>query len=787
MADNLNLRAALALAERGIAVFPCRPDKRPQIGLRWKEEASADAGRIAAWWRRYPDALPAFEPGRHGMLVIDLDGEIGAADWDALAAGHGEIAAPFIVTPSGGRHIFFGNPDNLTNARGALPKKRKDAAGKDAGIDVRGKGGYVVAEGAVLPDGRSYTAGAGDAGLLNALDGDGVPPLPAWLATILTDAPAPDRPAPILAPARVATTSRGGGQSDFFRKVNDAALARLDAWVPSLFPRARPQPGTGAWRISSRDLGRNLQEDLSIAPTGIMDFGVHDMGDAQGGKRTAIDIVMEHGGAPDAVAAAKWLCGELGLDPDAMWQRGDADATPLPPINGKAAPGVVVADDEPDDEDDDEESAPLDEALTHVPGVLGMVVDWITDCGSTGNRILALSAALPFMATLLGRKMATPTRSGGSLELYVITTMESGGGKSDSMNAITRLMEKLNLSNQHLAAEFASGPAIDRHICAKPLSLSLIDEVSTFLDIIFNGKGHSQQIGSTMMKVWGKGFNVYRTDESMGRSAMSVHCPHWSLYGMTTPDDLFRVVKTREVTSGFINRFMIIDGGKKSKQKPKLYYRNPPEQLLRELMGLYQMGIVGKGNIGTINDKNLAPDPDPVQVPWANAEAEQAFDAFEDQCSNIVSSLDVMGKLYARTAFMAIKLATIRACSEYSPVTVEHVKWGAAIARQSADSLYDEIGSKMSEQLNFVEMRDKLKRQFLHPTPRGKEEMKKYGKNTLPLSFLDDNLGRYFLGHFGGLSNVINEMEKFGIVERIRICNPDTNRHVMCLHYIRPK
>ena len=47
--------------------------------------------------------------------------------------------------------------------------------------------------------------------------------------------------------------------SDFFRRVNDAALARLDSWVTVLFPGARHQPGTGAFRITSRQLGRNLE------------------------------------------------------------------------------------------------------------------------------------------------------------------------------------------------------------------------------------------------------------------------------------------------------------------------------------------------------------------------------------------------------------------------------------------------------------------------------------------------------------------------------------------------
>ena len=47
------------------------------------------------------------------------------------------------------------------------------------------------------------------------------------------------------------------------------------------------------YRVASVDLDRGLEEDLSIVSSGIVDFGVADMGDALSGKRTPIDLVME--------------------------------------------------------------------------------------------------------------------------------------------------------------------------------------------------------------------------------------------------------------------------------------------------------------------------------------------------------------------------------------------------------------------------------------------------------------------------------------------------------------
>jgi len=152
--------------------------------------------------------------------------------------------------------------------------------------------------------------------------------------------------APVAAPATLvaqklstalAAAKPAADRSNFFRQANDLALRNTGAWVPAVFGGAAHfQTGTGAWRISSKELGRNLEEDLSIAPTGIVDFGVHDMGDARQGKRTPVDIVIEHGGAPDAKAAAFWLCEQIGVKPEAVgWQ--EAERTPDVPALPKPA------------------------------------------------------------------------------------------------------------------------------------------------------------------------------------------------------------------------------------------------------------------------------------------------------------------------------------------------------------------------------------------------------------------------------------------------------------------
>lgn len=147
-------------------------------------------------------------------------------------------------------------------------------------------------------------------------------------------------PPPSSAPApgaRMARAAQGDDSGDDFKRVKDAALQALDAWVPALFPKARRY--RQGWRVTSKELGRELQEDLQITPDGAMDFG-----EERG--LSPIDLVMQWRSL-SAKEALLWLAGQLGIvlsgkprlrvvpgpsaPPD---ERGDARPEPPPPSPG---------------------------------------------------------------------------------------------------------------------------------------------------------------------------------------------------------------------------------------------------------------------------------------------------------------------------------------------------------------------------------------------------------------------------------------------------------------------
>lgn len=335
MSDSPLLSAALAYAARGWPVFPCAPrtgldakgkeigPKRPLIPGGF-HAATYDPEQIRAWWARWPDALIAVPTGPRTGWVLDLDRHPGGADGLQTLADlerqHGALPpTPMVRTASNGRHLWWAYPADrqVTSRAKVLPA-----------IDVRGAGGYVIVPPSVSEAGPWEWSGGDD-----PADGVALATAPAWLLDLVC------RPAGSADPAATPAPRAPGGAESFFAKVNSKALARLDAWVPPLFPGAtRYRDG---YRVTSKALGRDLQEDLSILPAGIQDFG-EERGRSYGSRGlTPIDLVLEWGSPVDAKGAALWLCAQLSMEPAALGWREGAPRRPEPPPD--LPPGVPSA------------------------------------------------------------------------------------------------------------------------------------------------------------------------------------------------------------------------------------------------------------------------------------------------------------------------------------------------------------------------------------------------------------------------------------------------------------
>ncbi|TLP42663.1 hypothetical protein FDK21_19310 [Cohaesibacter sp. CAU 1516] len=151
---------ALALAEKGFAVFPANPSNKKSLIKAWQENATKDPDQIRQWWVRWPRALIGAPTGWGcDLWVLDLDAKVDDVTGevievaDLIAIVEEAIGEPLpqtlaTATPRGGRHLFYRMPSDGREVRNRNPLMEN--------IDVRGEGGYVIVPPSIRADSAVY-------------------------------------------------------------------------------------------------------------------------------------------------------------------------------------------------------------------------------------------------------------------------------------------------------------------------------------------------------------------------------------------------------------------------------------------------------------------------------------------------------------------------------------------------------------------------------------------------------------------------------------------------------
>lgn len=663
-----NRALALDLARAGLAVFPVRgagPDaKKPCPSVRWGDDATTDTGAIESWWRRWPDAMPAIHLGRSGLLVVDLDRHEGGADglaaWDEVNRG---VVAPAVDTPSGGRHIYFRQPEGRAhgNREGLL---------KGRGINIRGLGGYVVAPGALRADGEGayqpVTAGA----LMAA------PLVPDWLYALIDP---PSSPSSVAEPEPRARAAPPLSETRLGRYADKAVAAELDAIRAA---------GKG---------GRNNQLNRSAFALGQM-VGAGWLSEANAlslltAAAEACGLAADDG-LPACLATIR-----SGLRKGRTFPReAPRDTRPEPPRapNGprrllKERSGAVV--DEATGEVVHEAkraraAVEFPDALTHVPGLVGDIVDWISATARRPNRVLALGAALTLVGTAMGRFWSGPTLS--STVLYMLALAPSGVGKDHALQQIKRLLAAAKMTRTIGPDEFISMPAVIHFIEREPLSLCPMDEFGAFLKRI-NAKrasGFERGISKIMRSVWGTNFGLMTTPEWAATPARTIRAPALSIYGASTPEDFFEALDGGDVSNGFLNRFTLLTVASRTEDREP---KEPPLVVPEKLSGSLRR-LFGGGNPLVVASKLHETDVEiePFVIPWGPG-AEVVYTDFQREILAWQDRDADAENFIGRAAEMAVRMATIRAGGRdpvMPRISEDDMEWGRAVALWSARTLY---------------------------------------------------------------------------------------------------
>lgn len=686
-------RAAPELIQLGYHPLPIEPaTKRPGEfkGGRWwpmkewqrfRDRTPSDFER-GLWARNYPDAnvgVVLGSPAGHGLYLIAVDIDIEDPD-EADELVRQLPRSPMVKRGKKGQTRFYRAAKTVRSHPYNRAADRKRLVDILTGFDTR----QTVVPPSVHPEtGSAYVWLAGPVAAVDlpVFDADALTKLEEALS-VLGWNPAAERP--IFTPA----PRDPDAQPTIWREVNEAALASLDAWVPDLdlhdCRRARSgYEAVATWRPSAT--GRLLDQrkrNLSIQPTGIRDFGDQR-------AYTAIDLVMVAAGKEQA-EATDWLRERLGLSSAEIVYLPATQAPPAAPAVSQ--PAIPL----PSSRADMDE---LPDALTHVPGLLGELTDWIVATARRPQRGLALGAALTVLGTAAGRKYAGPTRS--ATHLYVLGIARTSAGKDHALEQIARVMKSVGMQQHIGPSHFMSLSALVNRIIRQPLTLCAIDELGAFLTRINDRKarGDEKQISAVLREAWGKSFNSMNMPAWADREPDPVDSPAFSIYGVSAPDEFYRGLSGADISNGFLNRFLLISTRKKpSEREPKMGPFEVPSTIRHGLHLLYGSGSALVQATAAQNDTSGPM----ITAVWESDDAEWVYRQLTDALERRESEMDFLG----RTAEIALRLAAIRAIGvryDAPRITVADMEWGRDLALWSAERMIAETSDYMADTQNQAE------------------------------------------------------------------------------------
>lgn len=141
--------AAIAYAEQGIPVFPCRVGEKSPITPNGFHDATTDIEQINLWWNENENYNIGFSPAMANLTVIDLDPEYKLPQ---------ALPPTYSVKTPRGVHAYFAG----------ITKSSASKIGEH--VDIRSEGGYVLAPPSVV-NGATYQ-------VIEDLD---YAPLPQWV------------------------------------------------------------------------------------------------------------------------------------------------------------------------------------------------------------------------------------------------------------------------------------------------------------------------------------------------------------------------------------------------------------------------------------------------------------------------------------------------------------------------------------------------------------------------------------------------------------------------------
>ena len=611
--------------------------------------------------RSYWEANPSHNVGLlhalSGTVALDIDDmentrtifEALNMDLDAMLA-----SAPRIVGRPDRGKVLFAAPDGppLTTRKISWPVP-DDPRKTEVVFELRAGSVQDVLPPSIHPDtGQAYTWAGPDIS-------EGIPPLPDQLLTLWQEW---DRFRPQLADLCPWARKREFTPPPKARRTGDgqSVIAAYNEAVPI----GEALAAAGYRQIGTRWLSPNSTS--KIPGVVVFDDGraySHHASDPFDPAHTfdAFDVFCTYdhlGNASAAVkAASEWLdIKSLPQGPTeedrAMSQHGASVAAQ---IMGQAEARPHV------------ETDKVPEHLLTVPGVLGDFVEWAGRTCIKPQPQFDVQAALAFGAAVLGQRFIT---SGNNMaSLFMMNVGKTGTGKEHASSTISRTLRHAGLEHLLGPAGYTSEGGVLSALRDRPAHVAVIDEFGNYLNTAGNKASvNQQQALSMMMEVFGRQTDIVQnrgystaalTDGQKQKMEIRVTNPSLTVLAMTTPETFYDAISGKDIASGLLNRFLIVES-KLPRTKSRRPKRVDPPAKVTE----WAKACARVGGDSMVTDQGPELPPEPVELPFTAA----AYDMLDDYEDTIIArqnaaKTEADAAMFNRSREMSMRVALIVAVS----------------------------------------------------------------------------------------------------------------------------
>ncbi|MBY0490610.1 MAG: bifunctional DNA primase/polymerase [Gemmatimonadaceae bacterium] len=341
-----------------------------------------------------------------------------------------------------------------------------------------------------------------------------------------------------------------------------------------------------------------------------------------------------------------------------------------------------------------------------LPGILEEMVAWSMRTAPHPVRMYSVAAALGVASTVCARRYTTSRQNYSTLYLLVIG--KSGTGKEHvrrSAHALLRAGDAATLIGPN---EWTSRSAVWSSLYSQPQSLAIVDEFGQFLGAASGGSdGATMKNGvlTALMELFSRVDDVAITPQfsTLTLSAKqrknaerkAIERPGKSVIGLTTPNEWYESLKGNRISSGFLNRFLVLEATVPRGDLADGSDEEPPAQVV----GWIRRVLAPRGNLDVIGRVTELP---PAQRLAITDPAMAAFRAFKRECNARADVLEAekLGELPMRAGEQAMRLALLAALAEDpDAVTVDepHARWGIAVAGYQLQQLIPAVQERLSD------------------------------------------------------------------------------------------